>query len=325
MSAAAPAPIRHTFLLNRLCSKQDMAAHAQPALLGGPRDMEHVLAEFGLDLRKTQVAVARTGAMIAGSAVTAALTKMFMPNDIDIWVRLEADERLAPIKDGVRILDHEQRAHNSATNCLRLSTLDALLTESGYKVDSTVSTDHYYRGMTASLIHDVTNYIKDGKRVQLISTKLPLSKMLDDFDLSICCCWWQGDDIFCRYPLSLLRREMWLCGDHVADLDMIKPSRKAHRFRRIQKYIERGFTPSAALKVSVDNYLRTLKPKSAVAGAGVGAGAGASAAPAPKATDGVCTTCKVALMEVYHCLSDAGAAHLDRKTTTDGVCSLCKA
>jgi hypothetical protein len=328
MSAAAPAApavslTSFKYVPNKLVSMHD-GKHSTTKV-GYAADMIPILTEFGLDPKRTEKVLKLTGSMIAGSAVTAALIKSFKPNDINIWVRTERFEQFHTIKDGVTLVDSEGCIFASATNGLRHHVLETLLTESGYSPDNDDLTVSYIVGLQSlPTIDSIRNYRKDDKKVNLLYTRMPLSKVLDDFDLSICCCWWQGDDIYTRFPMSLLRRELWLCDSHVCDLRDASTSERmrAYRFERIQKYIERGFTPTAATQHRMDNYLRTLKPTPSVAlGAAAGAGAGAAA---PKATDGVCTACKDTLMEVFHCLSDADAAHLDRKTTTDGVCSLCK-
>lgn len=283
MSAAAPPKVEP----NRLVSFDETSASIKPAIIGYAADMKPILTDFDLDWEQAKKVLSLTGAMIAGSAVTSALTKTFRPNDIDIWVRLEGDLRSYTMKDGVEIHDVERYDLDKATNRLRIHTIETLLTENGYSIERSARSFHYYGGMATPIIHEIRNFCKDGKRVQLISTKYPLSKVLDDFDLDICCCWWQGGNIFCRYPIAFLRLEVSLCGSHKYDLEDSADKRtKAHRFERIQKYLERGIHLSPSLEHDVSAYLRMRKlrglapapaPAPAAAG-GAGAGAGAAAA-----------------------------------------------
>ena len=169
--------------------------------------------------------------MLAGSSVLAALTGTFEPNDLDIWLRLE---------DTSKLLCEEDKHAAEKTNGLRLNTLHRFLLESEYQRDYRSRDAIAYMEMD-HLIHRIHNYTnKAGKKIQLISTKQRLSTVLNDFDLNICCCWWQGRSIYARHPMALLRREFELYSERQSKLTV-------HRLGRIDKYIGRGFKPSARL------------------------------------------------------------------------------
>jgi hypothetical protein len=140
--------------------------------------MQHLFTQFGLnaDLIKSLLDV--TDNYIAGSSALYAYQKSinvnpeWMPNDIDIWVRVSSDNL-----ESYKILYKN------------------VLNTQGYKLDVKVKSSNYiynsYDTIRLNKIKEIASFVKDNRKIQVIFHMFEkVEDNLRDFDLSICSIAW---------------------------------------------------------------------------------------------------------------------------------------
>jgi len=184
--------------------------------------MQELMTKFGLnaDLMKSLLDV--TDNYIAGSSALYAYQKSinmdpeWMPNDIDIWVRILSDNLEA----------HKILYKN-------------ILNTQGYKLDVKVKSSNYvyvgYDTIRLSKIIEITSFVKEDKKIQVIFHIFEkVEDNLKDFDLSICSIAWSPRFKFYA-TLKILEDIRNMTG--FVQVDEIDSRTE----QRINKYKARGF------------------------------------------------------------------------------------
>lgn len=184
--------------------------------------MEQLFTQFQLNANLMKSLLDVTNNYIAGSSALYAYQKsinmnpVWMPNDIDIWVRV------------------------SSKNLESYKTLyKNILNTQGYKLDIKVKSSNYvyigYDTIRLSKITDISSYVKDNKKIQVIfHTFEKVEDNLRDFDLSICSIAWSPKFEFYAGLNILENIKNMKCLVQVDEID-------SRTEKRIEKYKGRGF------------------------------------------------------------------------------------
>ena len=135
-------------------------------------------SEFNItDVESFRKLLTTTGGVVAGSAVLAAKTGTFTPNDLDIWVRY--NEHVMVNKD---TFDFAGVTDVYKNELLKL----------GYKsVPTSFTARDYQSYKTILTIHQYAN--DNGKIIQVIFTTIPPIPNIDTFDFDICQFYWNAE------------------------------------------------------------------------------------------------------------------------------------
>lgn len=135
-------------------------------------------SEFNItDVESFRKLLTTTGGVVAGSAVLAAKTGTFTPNDLDIWVRY--NEHVMVNKD---TFDFAGVTDVYKNELLKL----------GYKsVPTSFTARDYQSYKTILTIHQYAN--DNGKIIQVIFTTIAPIPNIDTFDFDICQFYWNAE------------------------------------------------------------------------------------------------------------------------------------
>jgi hypothetical protein len=187
--------------------------------------MQTLLAsEFNItDVESFRSLLTKTGGVVAGSAVLAAKTGTFTPNDLDIWVRYNQNIMVQYADDR---FDTESVTEVYTNELLKL----------GYKPAQTSFTARdYHSYKTIVKIHQYAN--DNGKIIQVIFTTIPPIPNIDTFDFDICQFYWNAETDTISGPAGLEGPD-----GKIKSFRYIKGSRMDEKTKkRKEKYETRGF------------------------------------------------------------------------------------
>jgi hypothetical protein len=196
--------------------------------------MESFLADYDIDFPRFQHLLQRTPSLLAGSAALALYLKEngidpgYEPGDMDIWV-LEYD----------------------VSGTMMETLFRHFLFEFGYYFQNVFENEennngqYDFQNFTTNHIIKVLSFINDRqKKIQIIVIRVqPLKEYIcHAFDLSICVSWWnaQNNTFETLSPLTK-QRHMYISSPYLQEQEAAD-NRSKKLDKRLQKYIDRGFT-----------------------------------------------------------------------------------
>lgn len=197
--------------------------------------MESFLADYDIAFPRFQHLLKTTPSLLAGSSALALYLKEngidpgYEPGDMDIWIQ-EYD----------------------VSGTMMETLFRHFLFEHGYYFQHVFEHDEHNNGQydfqnfTTNHIIKVVSFINDRqKKIQLIIIRVqPLIEYIcHAFDVSICVSWWNArDNTFeTLHPDLTKQRKMYISSPYLQEQEAAD-NRSKKLDRRIQKYIERGFT-----------------------------------------------------------------------------------
>ena len=196
--------------------------------------MESFLADYDIDFPRFQHLLQKTPSLLAGSAALALYLKEngidpgYEPGDMDIWV-LEYD----------------------VSGTMMETLFRHFLFEFGYYFQNVFENEennngqYDFQNFTTNHIIKVLSFINDRqKKIQLIVIRIqPLKEYIRHaFDLSACVTWWnaQNNTFETLSPLTL-QRNIYISSPYLQEQE-VADNRSKKLEKRLQKYIDRGFT-----------------------------------------------------------------------------------
>ena len=197
--------------------------------------MESFLADYDIAFPRFQHLLQTTPSLLAGSSALALYLKEngidpgYEPGDMDIWIQ-EYD----------------------VSGTMMETLFRHFLFEFGYYFQHVFEHDEHNNGQydfqnfTTNHIIKVVSFINDRqKKIQLIIIRVqPLIEYIfHAFDMSVCVSWWNArDNTFeTLHPDLTKQRKMYISSPYLQEQEAAD-NRSKKLDRRIQKYIERGFT-----------------------------------------------------------------------------------
>jgi hypothetical protein len=187
--------------------------------------MESIFTSFGIPTEELRTVLNAVGGVVAGSAVLASVTGNFTPNDVDIWVYTDRGDD-----------EPSMFIRRASTLLMRYFMLSHGYEERERNPAATIKKEGYSEGRLKTMVRKIQHFQKkDGKTIQVIHTKQPLTEVIKSFDISICQTWWSPKDnkVHSIYPNDILTKSFYFNG---TDLPT------AREVERIEKYKNRMFT-----------------------------------------------------------------------------------
>jgi len=196
--------------------------------------MESFLADYDIDFPRFQHLLQKTPSLLAGSSALALYLKEngidpgYEPGDMDIWVQ-EYD----------------------VSGTMMETLFRHFLFEFGYYFQNVFEKEennngqYDFQNFTTNHIIKVISFINDRqKKIQIIVIRVqPLKEYIRSaFDLSACVSWWNAqDNTFETLSPLTLQRKIYISSPYLQEQE-VADNRTKKLEKRIQKYIDRGFT-----------------------------------------------------------------------------------